>query len=410
MCGASGCCARALPLPPATTHIHAALAAAGAALILCDEVCSQINVRDEPLLVKDQPRALQGAVAVRGAVVILHSVAVGLVSVPPHLAIRREKVAGDNRGCAVAPLTSVIGVVNDVNVAADVKIHCRIFHSIVHASVGDGGIGGPWLVQAGGGVDGCGALVSEIEGPIVVGRCRVAAAAARVAEALHVRAIGISGSQDVPRNPNAVHQAVACRRVGEHKPPRVDGGGVANVGQGSVVVRPRGVACHAMCNVDHIPQAGVLIHWHNEVVEAILCLQNGAIPRVQVRVTAPDVLATGRGDLVAQSGAVITHPGAVTHTAAALAHTIQAAVKVRGAGLCGGRALGCLRGGRALGCGGQGYSQSEGNQGSSHPSPHSVKHTGNEKNKHFVIKASENFNLFSFRLDNSRPGLHASFL
>ena len=72
--------------------VDAAFATARAATILRHEVRREVDVGELARLIKVEPRALEGAVRVRGAVVEFDGVAVGLVRVPPHLAVGGEEV------------------------------------------------------------------------------------------------------------------------------------------------------------------------------------------------------------------------------------------------------------------------------------------------------------------------------
>ena len=72
--------------------VDAPLPASRAALILRHEVGGEVDVREAARLVEVQTRPLQRAVRVRGAVAEAESVAIGLVRVPPCLAVGGEEV------------------------------------------------------------------------------------------------------------------------------------------------------------------------------------------------------------------------------------------------------------------------------------------------------------------------------
>ena len=72
--------------------VDAALATARAAAVFRDQVRREVDMRELARFVKVHPRALERAVRVRGAVVEFDGVAVGLVRVPPHLAVGGEEV------------------------------------------------------------------------------------------------------------------------------------------------------------------------------------------------------------------------------------------------------------------------------------------------------------------------------
>ena len=104
--------------------------ATGTALVAHLQVGGQIDVRERPAR-EMQVRAFEGGVSMRGAIIVVHGMAVRLRTPMPIPAISGKKMGADHAAAAMQVLVVAIRMVDDVPVAARIYPHKRILH-VVH--------------------------------------------------------------------------------------------------------------------------------------------------------------------------------------------------------------------------------------------------------------------------------------